>query len=239
MLGGVGLMRSTLDRDVSQAETELARRCLADSRDALLTAVAGRTDAQWRFKPRADAWSLAEVVEHLAVLEELFHARIIVRLLEAPLRPALVRPALSGAVHAVADARVLSLTRDPGATVVAPGRPSLAAAAPRLVPTGRVPHLDALDRYIIAREQTAVFLRSTPDLRRRLHDQPALGPLDGYQWVLFVAAHTERHIAQILRLKRDFDHALHVPGVFDRDAGHTGTGGGGAGRGAAASRRDG
>lgn len=200
-------MRSTLDRDVSEAETAIAQRCLTDSREELLRAVSGLTERQWTFRPRApadaNAWSIGDVVEHLVLLEEFFHARIIVRLLEAPLRPTLVRPALSGMVHAVADARVLSLERDPTTRVVVSGRSSLAEAPPLLRPTGRVAPQDSLDRFIIVREQTAVFLRSTPDLRRRFHDQSALGPLDGYQWVLFVAAHTERHIVQVLRLKED------------------------------------
>ena len=32
-------------------------------------------------------------------------------------------------------------------------------------------------------------------------EHPALGPLDGYQWVLFLAAHSVRHTKQILELK--------------------------------------
>jgi len=38
---------------------------------------------------------------------------------------------------------------------------------------------------------------------QHVFDHPALGPLDGYEWVLAVAAHTERHTKQILEVKAD------------------------------------
>jgi hypothetical protein len=47
------------------------------------------------------------------------------------------------------------------------------------------------------------ILQSTPDLRAHVVAHPALGPLDGYQWILTVAAHTERHTKQILEVKAD------------------------------------
>ena len=34
-------------------------------------------------------------------------------------------------------------------------------------------------------------------------DSPAAKDLDGIQWVLFIAAHSERHTAQMLEVKAD------------------------------------
>jgi hypothetical protein len=34
-------------------------------------------------------------------------------------------------------------------------------------------------------------------------DHPVLGPLDGYEWILAAAAHSERHTKQILEVKAD------------------------------------
>jgi len=34
-------------------------------------------------------------------------------------------------------------------------------------------------------------------------EHPALGALDGYQWVLFLAAHGVRHTKQILEVKAE------------------------------------
>ena len=42
--------------------------------------------------------------------------------------------------------------------------------------------------------------KTTDDLRSRVGDSP-LGPLDAYQWLLFTAAHNERHLGQIREVK--------------------------------------
>jgi DinB superfamily len=51
-----------------------------------------------------------------------------------------------------------------------------------------------------SRQRTIEFLQSTPDLRAHVSDSP-LGPLDGYEWLLFIAAHSERHTKQMLEVK--------------------------------------
>lgn len=47
------------------------------------------------------------------------------------------------------------------------------------------------------------FLESTPDLREHVADSPFGQPWDTYEWVLFIAAHSERHTKQILEVKAD------------------------------------
>ena len=57
--------------------------------------------------------------------------------------------------------------------------------------------------YKERREQTLDYAqKTTDDLRSRIGDSP-LGPLDAYQWLLFVAAHNERHLGQIREVKAD------------------------------------
>jgi hypothetical protein len=51
------------------------------------------------------------------------------------------------------------------------------------------------------RRQTAVFSNSVTDLRRRSAHHPTFGPLDGYQWILVIAAHGARHTEQILEVR--------------------------------------
>jgi hypothetical protein len=52
----------------------------------------------------------------------------------------------------------------------------------------------------------AVLLRyagsTTDDLRARLAPHPIAGPIDAYQWLLFLGAHTKRHTAQIAESAR-------------------------------------
>jgi hypothetical protein len=70
-------------QSLSAEEKSRASDYLASTRDALLMAVDGLSFEQWRFKPAADRWSIAEFVEHLAISEGRVHA-LIVRLSEAP-----------------------------------------------------------------------------------------------------------------------------------------------------------
>ena len=57
--------------------------------------------------------------------------------------------------------------------------------------------------YRDRRTHTIEYARTTADdLRSRVGDSP-LGPLDAYQWLLFVAAHNERHLGQIREVKAD------------------------------------
>ena len=58
-------------------------------------------------------------------------------------------------------------------------------------------------------------MRETSEpLRDRFAPHPFAGMIDGYQWVLFLAAHTDRHAAQIEetlgRLGSNFDSRFHV-----------------------------
>ena len=55
------------------------------------------------------------------------------------------------------------------------------------------------------------YLESTQDLRQHVLESPPLKAvskgehqvMDSYQWILAVAAHTERHTKQILEVKAD------------------------------------
>jgi len=60
-----------------------------------------------------------------------------------------------------------------------------------------------LQKFLDVRAKTIAFLESSADLRGHLISHPVLGPMDGYQWVLTIAAHTERHTKQIAEVKAD------------------------------------
>jgi hypothetical protein len=70
-------------------------------------------------------------------------------------------------------------------------------------PTGRWSPQETLDQFLKARERTMEFMKSTPGLREHVVDSPLGQPLDAYQWVLFISAHSERHTKQILEVKAD------------------------------------
>ena len=187
LLGIMSLAAVAAGQDVTSQDREKGLRYLAESRRGVVEAVKGLSEEQWKFKPATDRWSIAEIVEHLAVTEELVAENILGQLGKAP------APAADRDPKAV-DTRILTL---------GPDRSTKFQAPPPLVPTGRWAPTVALEHFLTSRAQTAEILSSTHDLRGHSVNHPVLGPLDGYQWILAAAAHSERHTKQILEVKAD------------------------------------
>ena len=187
-LGGFAALTAGA-QPLSQLERGHAVRYLTETRNGVVEAVKGLSETQWKFKPATDRWSIAEIVEHLAVTEDLVSKKVLVDLPAAP-APAADRNAKQ------VDATVLAKLTD---------RSVKAQAPPQIVPTGRWSPADALQHLLDSRAQTIAAFQSLPDPRQHVIDHPAFGPLDGYEWVLAVAAHTARHTGQILEVKADPD----------------------------------
>ena len=174
-------------------ELEQARLYFTQTRRRLTEATAGLSEAQARFKPSAESWSIAEILEHLA----LAHERILTRILEQlPQGPA-PEPGRDGLLI---DALVLEKIPDR----------SIKAKAPEFIhPTGQLTPGEALKRILRNHESLLSYLEATPDLREHVLDSPPLRAvtngayttLDGYQWALTAVAHDERHVRQIEELK--------------------------------------
>src|SRR5450755_3412676 len=55
---------------LTKEERDHAIDYLKETQKAFLASLDGVSDAQWKFKPAPDRWSIAEVAEHIAVTEE-------------------------------------------------------------------------------------------------------------------------------------------------------------------------
>jgi hypothetical protein len=174
-------------QDLSPSDREKGLRYLTDTRHGVVEATKGLSEAQWKFKPGPDRWSIAEIVEHLALVESL--------LLEN------VRPQLASSTASAPDRDAKQV--DAAILAKMPDRSTKYQAPPPIVPTGRWTPQVALERFLASRQQTAVFLKSDADLRRHTVAHPVFGAMDGYEWILAIAAHSERHTKQILEVKAD------------------------------------
>jgi hypothetical protein len=161
---------------------------LITSRDRLLDSVRGLSEAQWHFRPAPERWSIAGVVEHVALIEGLIHG-IVGRLGAAPV----VDP---GAAPCRNDAEIDEFIR-----VEVPRREAKLEAPPMVQPTGNVAPEESLRRFVEARARTLELFDSAPHLRGRVLPHPAFGPWDGYQWLLAAGSHAARHTGQILEIK--------------------------------------
>jgi hypothetical protein len=166
------------------AQDQKSLNYLNETRDGVVSAVKGLTEAQWNFKPAPDRWSIAEIVEHITVVETAVNG-IVAQLPEAP------APAANFKAVEV-DALIMAKMPDRSTKYTAPES---------IQPTARWNHAESLDRFLAARKQNADSLASNPDLRKHVVVHPAFGPLDGYEWILATAAHSARHTEQILEVK--------------------------------------
>ena len=85
-----------------------------------------------------------------------------------------------------------------------PDRSVKAQAPEPLQPDNRFGSPQAsLKHFKASRARTIAFLKTTKDLRGHAITSPLGKELDCYEWVLFIAAHSERHTKQIEEVKAD------------------------------------
>lgn len=160
---------------------------LTTTRDQVLAESSTLSEAQWNFKPGPDRWSVGEVVEHLALAETFLFD--------------LQQQTMAGSA-ATAEQRGATKGKDDTILKAIPDRTQKAQAPEPLQPRTRLgPRDQVLAAFRERRAKTLAYATKTSDdLRSRVGESP-LGPLDGYQWLLFVPAHTERHLGQIREVK--------------------------------------
>ena len=175
---------------LSAAEREIALASLQATHDAFLNSIAGLSEKQWKFKPAPDRWSVAEVSEHIAVSESSIFGLVQKQIMTSPAAPE-KRAEVAGK-----DATVLKMV---------PDRSHKAQAPEFLKPTNRwATEADVAKAFEDSRKTTMDYVRTTnDDLRDHFGPHPMLGPLDAYQWILLISAHSERHTKQIEEVKAD------------------------------------
>ncbi|HXX20754.1 MAG TPA: DinB family protein [Candidatus Acidoferrum sp.] len=171
---------------MTPAERERAVNYLTQSRDNLLRTVRGLSREQLQFKPAPDRWSVADCLEHLILVENRRIGEGIPAALQQTVDPAR-RSAYEG--------------RDEELVHLVAGRVQRAQAPEPVRPTGRWPHDRLIPELEAVRERSADLVAMTQaNLRQYFSPHPLFGDLDCYQWLLLVAAHSDRHRAQIEEL---------------------------------------
>jgi uncharacterized damage-inducible protein DinB len=162
------------------------------TRARLLTTVEGLGDGREHFRPAPERWSVADILEHLAAAEA-SSLKLFDRLIQ----------------KAEAEGRARA-EGDPFAPVTIAeqqerSRVEKYQSPEGIRPKGDVPLADSL-------ASLRASLEALHALRPRIEridgsdlrfPHAAFGPLNLYQWLLFTAAHEERHRAQIEALKEE------------------------------------
>jgi DinB family protein len=174
-------------QEVTQAEKDRALQYLESTKKNLLEATKGLSEAQWNFKSAPDRWSVAQVMEHIAAAEDFLRTLTKEKVMVAP------------AGEPGRDVKKV----DEAVMAMVPDRTHKAQAPEPLLPNNRFGSPEgSLKHFVESRVMTEDFLKTTTGLRDHVTDSP-LGKLDGYEFVLFIAAHSERHTKQINEVKAD------------------------------------
>jgi hypothetical protein len=159
-----------------------------DANRVVLRAAVDSVPANRReIRPSPERWSVAEVLEHLVRVEE-----SLVRILSAKLSEAKAAGQLRPQADTSPIAGLLSHDR-----VIDRRRP--VTAGERVLPRGELDSTAALTAIETARQKLRELVTSLDglDLAAFTFPHPVLGPINGYQWFLFIGSHEARHAAQI------------------------------------------
>jgi hypothetical protein len=180
---------------LTSTELDQANLHMEQTRNLILGALTGLSEAQWRFKPAPVVWSIAENMEHIVIVQERLLGMIRDQIPTAPLAPA-------DRDVQVVDAIIINHF---------PNRLAKFPSPDALHPKGDWTLSGARNRVDANTRNLAACLDSVPDLRWHVLESLPLRAIskgqhvlmDGYQWILAASAHTERHAKQILEVRAD------------------------------------
>jgi DinB superfamily len=175
-------------QELTQADKDKALQYLESTKKDVLDAVKGLSPAQWNFKAGPDRWSIAQCMEHIAIAEDYIRGAVADHIMQAPAAP--------GRDVAAIDAAIIQNV---------PDRTVKRQAPEAIKPTNRfATPQDAIDHFVESRAKTEAFLKDTSGLRDHAADNPSgTAKWDAYEYILLIAAHSERHTNQIKEVKAD------------------------------------
>jgi len=176
---------------ISKKERDASVSLLKDTEKAVFDEVKGLSEAQLKFKPGPDRWSVEECVKHIAISEQNLWL-MTDSILKQPATPE-KRPTVK-----VTDEQLIQMIEN---------RTHKVKTVEKLKPenTPFTSTANALEFFKTNREKLIDYVKSTnDDLRNHVADLHfPFGPIDSYQLTLFIAAHSNRHTQQIKEVKAD------------------------------------
>jgi hypothetical protein len=161
---------------------------LTQTRDLLINEISNLRLDQWTFRPDDETWSIADCADHIVCIEKLTFAMVSKRMQAAPPDPqraAEVQKKTAWILEAV------------------PSRHARAKVPPGIENTI---HFSTPEEFADSfAERRAALLKYVGETQDPMHDRVfphmIFKDLDGYQWLLMISLHSERHAAQIAEVK--------------------------------------
>jgi DinB superfamily len=177
------------DNAITKKERKSAGNLLKDTETGVFIAVKGLSDAQLKFKPAPDKWSVEECLKHVAISEKMIRG-MIDGALKQPTNPekrAELKMTDEQIIKNIEDRSTKIKTMDP----MKPENTPFKSAT------------EALDSFKQDRDKLIDYVKHTQDdLRNHILALP-IGTYDCYQLILLIGSHSNRHTQQIEEVKAD------------------------------------
>lgn len=174
---------------LTEKERKDALQLLQSTEKDLLKEVKGLSEAQLKYKPAPDRWSVEECVKHIATTEQMLW-----QMTEGGIKQA-ANPEKRSEIK-MTDEQVVKMIED---------RSTKRQTSDMLKPENSSfkSMTEALTAFESARAKLNDYVKSTNDDLRNHVITLQFGQLDSYQMILFMAAHTNRHTQQLREVKAD------------------------------------
>jgi hypothetical protein len=218
LLAIAGTLSAFAAETISDSDRAYLVSHLEMTREFVLDTTRNLSAQQWLYKPDARHWSTAQCIDHLARTEAYVLLLVRDRIVrsDTPLTGAFPSTANGRSnvsekpkkrMSNVEDAIVIRWMTDRTGALAIPveNRPPIEEVAPR---SSFDDPRSALVDFLTARAAMIEYVKTTrDDLRGHFTLSPMAGfpemkYTDGYQWLLRMSAHTERHLMQVHEVRR-------------------------------------
>lgn len=172
---------------LTQKERDDAARFLQDTENGVINSIKGLSEAQLKFKPAEDKWSVEDCIKHIAVTEQALW-----QMTEGYIKQA-ANPEKRADIK-WSDEEVMKNIED---------RTEKKKTFSQFEPqnTSFKTTEEALASFMDNRQKLVDYVKNTQeDLRNHVAALP-FGSFDCYQMILFIGAHSNRHMQQIEEVK--------------------------------------
>jgi hypothetical protein len=187
-----GFAGTPFDASLSKKERKFIVHHLKETKADFLKSVKDLSEAQLNFKPAADKWSVKECAQHLALAEAGLWQWAEMTLKQT------ANPDKRTEIKMTDDAMLKGVTN----------RAQKAQAPENFQPKNA--KWATLDETLTAYKEQRMKLidymkNTTEDMRGHIAVETPFGPIDSYQIVLLISAHSNRHTQQINEVKANPD----------------------------------
>lgn len=171
----------------TEKNREFALKYLGDTKEDYVKQLTGLSDAQLNFRSAEGRWTIAEIAQHITVVETALFGTFTA--------PTAAKTLKCEDVPRIADTMLILAITNRGQKFTAPEQ---------VRPNGRwKTKEDLIANFEKTRAATIEYIKNNKADLRSTFVQSPMGTIDSFQGILFVAGHGDRHLAQLKEVKAD------------------------------------